>query len=180
MTAARARAVVPRRRPSCLLARRERAQGMVEFALALPIFVMIMAVAMQIAFLLTAQIGIIWVTNSVARHIATGSPENWMFADSCHTTYRNQQLAAFSLLRSSNVTTFTISPAYTPGTVDCTNVAKNVPAATAGTPPARIRGGPIQVTMQYDPSNLFFLPATFFGIPVLRALPAYTASSVME
>jgi Flp pilus assembly protein TadG len=169
-----ARLAPVRRGPARLLARRERAQGMVEFALALPMFIMILAVTLQISMLLAAQIGIIWVTNSVARHIATGSPENWMFADSCQTPYRNQQVAAFVMLRTSNITTYTISPAYTPGTVDCNNVANNVPATT------RQRGGPIKVTMQYDPSNLFFLPATFFGIPVLRTLPSYTASSVME
>ena len=41
------------RRPARLLARREQAQGMVEFALALPIFLMILAATVQISILLT-------------------------------------------------------------------------------------------------------------------------------
>jgi hypothetical protein len=146
----------------------------VEFALALPIFLMIMAVAMQMAFLLTAQIGLIWTTTQVVRHIATGSPENWQLADSCHNTYKNNTLAAFPMLRSANVSTYTISPAYTPGATNCATVAGNTPATT------RVRGGPIKVTMQYNPSNLMFIPPTFFGVPVMQTLPAYTASSVME
>jgi hypothetical protein len=182
--APRSRAVGPRftlarllaRRPQSarLVARRERAQGMVEFALALPIFLMIMAVAMQMAFLLTAQISIIWVTSQVVRHIATGSPENWQLADSCHTTYKNNTIAAFPLLRSGGVTTYTIAPAYTPGATNCAAVTGNTPATT------RVRGGPIKVTMQYNPASLMFIPSTFFGVPVLQTLPAYTASSVME
>jgi hypothetical protein len=53
-------------------------------------------------------------------------------------------------------------------------VASNIPATT------RVRGASIKVTMQYDPSNLMFIPTTFFGIPVMQTLPPYTASAVLE
>jgi hypothetical protein len=49
-----------------------------------------------------------------------------------------------------------------------------------GTPPGRTRGGRITVTLQYNPSNLMFVPTTFFGVNVLNTLPAYTASAVLE
>jgi hypothetical protein len=147
---------------------------MAEFALALPIFISIMAVAIQIAFLITAQLSIIWSTTAIVRYIATGSPERWQLADSCNVAYKNTTVAAFPLLRSANVSTYTVSPAYTPGTANCTTIASNVPATT------RVRGGPIKVTMQYNPSNLMFIPSTFFGVPIFQTLPAYSASSVME
>jgi hypothetical protein len=159
-----------------LIARRERAQGMVEFALALPIFLMIVGVAIQLAFLLTAQMGIIWATTAMARYIATGSPERWQLADSCHNTQKNNLIRSFPMLRSANVVTPSgwIDPPYTPGSSNCSVVASNIPATT------RVRGASIKVTMQYDPSNLMFIPTTFFGIPVMQTLPPYTASAVLE
>ncbi len=182
------RVALLRRQPARLLARREQAQGMVEFALALPIFVTILAVTLQISILLTAQIGIMWVTNSMARWIATGTPERWYFRDSCHDTYRAQMVNSFPLLRAANVVVPAapnyISPANTNGFTPCyttTPYSFPAPPATQPTAPAnRTRGGAITVTLQYNPSNLMFIPTTFFGVNVMNTLPSYTASAVME
>jgi Flp pilus assembly protein TadG len=181
-----------RRRPARLLARREHAQSMVEFALALPIFVMLLAATVQLSVLLTAQISMMWVTNSMARWIASGAtPERWYFRDSCHNTYRTQMINSFPLLRSANVIV-PASPNYiTPANTNGFNSpCYTMPAANPSIPPApatqptqpanRARGSPIRVTLQYNPSNLMFIPTTFFGIPVLNTLPAYTATAVME
>ncbi len=161
-------------RGTCSLAHRQQAQGTLEFALAIPIFLALMFVSIQFSAVLAAQAAVVWVTNSVARHIATGSQPNWMLADSCHTTFRNQQIGNFPILRAANVTTFQIQPSYTPTTANCTTAASNSPATT------RVRGNAIQVTIQYSPSNLMFLPTTFLGIPVMSTLPAYTSAAVME
>lgn len=175
-----------------LLGRRERAQGMVEFALALPIFLMILAVTLQISMLLTAQLGLIWVTNSMARWIASGAaPERWYFRDDCHDTYRTQMVNSFPLLRTSNLIVPATPNYITPANATGFNTpCYTMPAANPSIPPApatqptkptnRDRGSPVRVTLQYNPSNLMFIPTTFFGVPVMNSLPAYTASAVME
>jgi Flp pilus assembly protein TadG len=169
---------VRRRRLAPQLASRERAQGMAEFALALPIFIVMMMVTLQIAMLVTAQLGVIWTANAMARYMAGGGssvtdPQHWTQRDSCHTTFKNNTVAAFRMLSTANLTT-TITPAWEPGTGSCA-----APSAFP-TPAPRVRGGPIQVTMQYTPSNIRFLPATFFGVPVMQTLPPYTATAVLE
>lgn len=162
---------------------------MVEFALTLPIFITILAVALQFSILLTAQVGVMWVTNELARWVATGTPERWFFRDSCHDTYRNNMVASFPLLRSANVIVPAapnyISPANTSGfnTPCYTTVPYSFPVPPAmqpSQPVGRTRGTPIKVTLRYNPSNLMFIPTTFFGAAVLNSLPAYTATSVME
>jgi hypothetical protein len=156
---------------------RQNAQGMLEFGLAVPIFIMVLLVALQIAMLLTAQLVIVWTTVEVARYVATGSPERWRFPDSCQVAFRDERLGRYTLIRPANLTTFTISPSYPPPNLsssDCNNVNNNLPPTT------RIKGDAIRVTMQYNPSNLMFLPTTFFGVPIMNTLPAYTASAVME
>jgi hypothetical protein len=150
---------------------------MLEFALALPIFLMVVMLTLQLAMLITAQVGIMWTATQTARYIATGSVngERWRMRDSCHVPYRDQVLGAFTLLRTANViapVNTWVMPAYPTGPVNC----------TAGTPDPneRQRGGRITVTLQYNPSNLMFLPTTFFGVNVLNTLPAYTATAVLE
>src|SRR4051794_38120804 len=112
--------------------RQQSAQSMVEFALALPIFLVLVMVTLQFSMLMVAQAGMIWVTTQTARYIATGAPERWQMADSCHTTYRNNQMAAFTVLRSANIIggSYTITPAYQPGATNCVTVAGNSPATT--------------------------------------------------
>jgi hypothetical protein len=154
---------------------RYRAQSLVEFALVLPIFLGIVMVAIQLSFLVMAQLTLVWIAHDVIRHVSTttsGVGDNWALADSCHVTYRNSKLP--SILQAANITQFSFTPAYAPGTVNCTNAALNSPATT------RVRGGAVRLTMQYNPTNLLFLPTTFFGIPIRTTLPAYSVSAVME
>ncbi|HEY7060347.1 MAG TPA: TadE family protein [Chloroflexota bacterium] len=165
---------------------------MVEFALTIPIFITLLAVALQISMLLTAQFGLMWVTNSVARWVATGAgPERWYFRDSCHDTYRTQMVNSFPLLRTSNLIVPAspnyISPANAAGfntpcyTMPAANPSIPGPPASQPTQPTnRTRGMPIKVTLQYNPANLMFLPTTFFGVSVMNSLPSYTATAVME
>ena len=162
------------------LAKRQPAQNMVEFALVLPLFLTLMMVGLQFALLFLAQISVIWLTQDVVRYVSAGSPENWRFADSCHVTYRNSRLPP--LLLSSNFTQFTFVPAYTPGASNCSVVTSNSPPAACPSTysPCRYRGGSIQLRMQYNPSNLLFLPTTFFGVSIPTTLSWYSAASVME
>lgn len=160
---------------------RQNAQSLVEFGLVIPIFIIIMMVALQLSFLFMAQLVVIWVATDNVRHAATattGIGDNWMLPDSCQTTYRNSNLPPWML--TSNITTFTFSPAYNPATSSCTSVAGNSPAATATPTPNRQRGGNLTLTMRYNPSNLKFLPSSFFGVPILATLPSYSVSRMME
>jgi hypothetical protein len=43
-----------------------------------------------------------------------------------------------------------------------------------------VRGAALVISQQYSPSNLLFLPSTFFGTPILQTLPVYSAAAVME
>src|SRR5690242_21366101 len=160
--------------------RRENAQSLTEFALTLPFFMMLMMVAVQLSLLTMAQLAVMWVATDNIRHAATstaGVGDNWSVADSCQTTYRNTKLP--SILTTANITTFTFSPSYTPTTVNCANASLNSPQPGAVTPP-RTRGGALRLTVQYNPTNLIFLPTTFFGVPIRTTLPSYTAAAMME
>ena len=152
--------------------RRQNAQALAEFGLVLPLFLTVMMVAIQLSILFLAQLSVMWVAGTVVRHVATGSPSNYRFADSCQTTYRDAQLPA--VLVAANFQPMIFTPAYTPGSSDCTTVTGNIPATT------RQHGSALQVTLQYRPTNLLFLPSTFFGVPILQTLPVYTATAMME
>jgi hypothetical protein len=160
--------------------RREDAQSLVEFALTLPFFMMLMMVAVQLSLLTMAQLAVIWLATDNVRHAATstaGVGDNWSVADSCQTTYRNSKLP--SILTAANFSTFSFNPPYTPTTTNCANASLNVPQPGAVTPP-RVRGGGLRLTIQYNPTNLIFLPTAFFGIPIRTTLPSYTAAAMME
>jgi Flp pilus assembly protein TadG len=152
--------------------RRGRGQALVEFGLVLPMFLILLMVSVQVSILFTAELTVIWMSNQVVRYVATGSPEHWRFTDSCHITYWRARLPVY--LTSANLTTFTITPSYTPASGDCNNVSGNVPATT------RVRGTPIKVTMQYTPTNLVVLPVNFMGASFLTTLPSTSATAVME
>jgi hypothetical protein len=148
---------------------------MVEFALILPLFLGMLMVAIQLSFLFMAQLALVWIAHDVVRHVATstsGVGDNWALGDSCHVTYRNARLPV--ILQSTNFTQFAFTPSYSPGSVNCTNAALNTPATT------RLRGGAIRLTTQYNPTNLIFLPTSFFGISIRTTLPVYSVSAVME
>jgi hypothetical protein len=158
-----------------LLGRRQSAQSAVEFALVLPFFVTILMVALQLSFLFMAQLVIVWMAMDNVRHAATstsGVGDNWALADSCQTPYRNSKKPA--IIATANITTFSFSPAYSPTTSNCSSATGNSPATT------RQRGAALRLTIQYNPSNLLFLPSTFLGVPIITTLPAYTATAMME
>ncbi len=160
---------------SRLLRRRESAQTLAEFGLVVPFFLAAMMAALQLSLLLMAQLAVIWITTDNIRHAATsttGVGDNWALADSCQTTYRNSKLPA--IIQTANITQYQFSPAYSPSTVNCSNASANSPATT------RVRGDVLHLTMQYNPTNLIFLPTTFLNIPIRTTLPAYTAAAMME
>jgi hypothetical protein len=135
-------------------------------------FLILFMVSVQVSIMFTAHLTVMWLSQEIARYLATGSPEHWRFADACHVTFWNSRMPAYLL--PGNFTQFTISPAYAPGTAHCVTVTSNIPATT------RVRGTPLTVTMQYNPTNLRVLPINFMGAPFLTTLPAYTAKAVME
>ena len=160
--------------------RRENAQSLTEFALTVPFFMLMMMFAVQMSLLTMAQLAVMWMATDNIRHAATstaGVGDNWSLADSCQTTYRNSKLPA--ILTTANISTFSFSPSYAPGTVNCANASLNSPATT------RVRGSGLRLTVQYNPTNLIFLPTTFgFGpwlqVPIRTTLPSYTAAAMME
>ncbi len=175
-----------------VLARRQSGQNLLEFGLVLPLFVSILMVGLQLSILFVAQMAVIWLTQDMARYMSSGTPQqHWRFPDSCHIAYRNSRLTGLPLIQQSNFKTVAVpsgtplpsgigfDPPYTPGVVDCNTQSNNVPQPEDATPP-RVRGSWITVSMQYNPTNLLFLPNTFFGVPVLQTLPLYSASKVME
>jgi hypothetical protein len=63
--------------------------------------------------------------------------------------------------------------------VNCNSVAGNIPSVANSTP-SRTRGQGITITAAYNPTNLLFLPSTFFGVPIRTTLPSYAATAMLE
>jgi Flp pilus assembly protein TadG len=160
--------------------RRQKGQSLVEFAFALPLFMMLVFVTIQLSLLFIAYYSETrmaretsrWLAinrnaldTAVGTHVQTtmlpglvsGTPTSPTVVGNTATVYVGRMKVDFTTCGAA--------------TAPCTN-ANRAPAST------------VTVTMTYDASNLIFLPSTFrFGWLTTRiptSLPAYSVSTMVE
>jgi Flp pilus assembly protein TadG len=155
------------------LERKRPGQALVEFAIMLPLIVMVTAVAFQFILLFITYMSVLNATRDASRYVAV-HPNHLdgtngatpCVSQPCSTTYENLNAQLPSNLQYTKVT-WSISPA-------CTSL-----------PCSRGTGTDLRTTLTYDASSIVFLPTTFGITPWLRVkiptnLPAYSMTVMVD
>lgn len=129
-----------------------RGQAMIEFALVMPILMLVIFVFLQLGILLNNYLILNHLAREGARYAAVNSDY-----DSDTTTYVQSIIP--SMINQNNLTI-----AVSPSEGDST----------------RTRGNPITVTLTYDFSDNIFLPTTFFNFQLPTTFPTISAAMVIE
>lgn len=142
----------------------ERGTAVVEFALAMPIFIFTLLVSFQLALIITQYYGVRNIARDTARWLAINP-------DTDDAALRSHALG---------LVTPTLDPA---GFVSVTS-APSCPSLSGGHCVSRQSGNIVTVTIQYDVTSKLFLPTTFgwsgLTVRLPTRLPAYSVSEMIE
>lgn len=136
---------------------RRKGQSLAEFALLVPVLLLLVIGAIQLGMVIYQYISVIQVAREGTRWVAVNASQT----DSAISTYV-RGIAPATLTK--NNLTITVSPSYSGGAI----------------PSSRYTGNAISVGVSYGLQGKLFLPTSFFGWSLPTTIPAYTVTMRVE
>jgi len=130
----------------------QKGQALVEFALVLPLLLLLILLAVQFGFILNAYITLTHLSREGARYAAVHPQTDQAIKDYMET--------------------------ITPSQINTSDLTISVSPAEGDS--QRVAGGSISVTLNYNLQSKIFLPTSFLGFQVPTTLPAVKAVMVIE